>query len=232
VNERLGDPLPLSLGPRRQTQRGLLGLSVLLTVALTSAWTSASRQSESNSLAVAAPGGSLVARLQMPPGAAAPAPLVAGAVAKQAAEIVLSAGDVGPSFVLAASSDRQLLGETTRTQYIVRAGRLSSYVEPDGLSGVSSFAVVATTASRAQDIFTSQARDFRSGSQELPLPPIGDNAVGVVQWSPDPIGGGLKSILIRRGNVVGYLVAGSYEAPTHLNDLIPLAELMAERAAQ
>jgi hypothetical protein len=181
-----------------------------------------------DALAAAMPQGSLAARLHMPVQAPT-APLVASAAARQAAEIVLSPSDVGPEFILAASSDRQMLAETTRTHFIVRAAR-RSYVEPDGLSGVSSFAVVAASAARAQDIYASQARDFRLGSQELPLPAIGDRALGVAQWSADPFGGGLKAILFRRGNVVGYIVAGTYEAPTHLDDLAPLAQLMAERA--
>ena len=153
----------------------------------------------------------------------------AARAAESATNIVLNAADVGPDFVVATSGDVKVSGFTVRSQSMVRAGRNTYYVEPDGIFFVRSVALVTPDVPSADQAFNDFGKLFE-GTQELPLPPIANRARGAVEWGEDPFDAAAKIVLFRQGPVVGYVIVGGFEAPNNLDDVLPLAQKMIARS--
>jgi hypothetical protein len=177
------------------------------------------------------PGSAL--RMSAPPVSLDVAPSVAASPAGlAAADVVLQPADVGPDFVLMSSGERTLYGAGWRAQNLVRAGRQVSYIEPDGVLFVRSLALAAQSPGEADQIFERAGQGLFDGTQEMPVPALGDRTRAAVEWGSDPFGIAGKIVMFRVRTVVGYVIVAGYEAPTEMDDIVPLARIMAGRAGR
>jgi hypothetical protein len=160
-------------------------------------------------------------------------PSVGAAPAAQvAAGIVLSAADLGPEFVLVSSGETIRYGVGWRVQTFRRSAKHTYYIEPDGVFVVRSLALVAPDPGTAEQVFEAASKELLEGAEEVPLAPVGQRARAAVQWGEGPFSGAGKIVIFRVRAVVGYVIVGSYQAPTHLDDILPLAQTMAARAGR
>ena len=158
--------------------------------------------------------------------------LGAAPAAQAAAGIVLSAADLGPDFVLISSGETIRYGAGWRVQTFRRAGKHTYYIEPDGVFAVRSLALVAPDPGSAEQVFETASKELLEGAEEVPIPLVGQRARGAVGWGEGPFNSAGKVILFRVRAVLGYVIVASYEAPTHMEDILPLAQTMAARAGR
>lgn len=156
--------------------------------------------------------------------AAAPAQLTA-------ADVGPSPADLGPEFIVASTGQQVAQGASFRTQSLVRAGKDTFYLERDGPILVRSFVLVAPDLAAADSVFERITNEGLQGAQEVPSPGVGDRSRAGVVWGAGPFDPGRKILFFRARTVVAWLLLASYEAPTNLDDLAPVARIMAARAA-
>jgi hypothetical protein len=150
-----------------------------------------------------------------------------------AAEIVLAPADVGPGYAVVSSAESIRFGVSVRVQTLVRGGRRGSYVEPDGTLYVRSFAVVAPSARDADEVYDRVSGGLaEAGFQEVPIPAVAERSRGMVAWGTDPFDLAAKAVVFRTRSVLAWVVVASYEAPTDMENVLPLARTMAARAAR
>ena len=172
------------------------------------------------------------ALLQALPGDAIRPVVGAAALELTADDVVLGPADLGPDWLVASSGEKLQFGATFRAQTIVRAGRLITYVEPDGVLYVRSLAQVLPDIFSAEDLFNAAGKRLFEGTQEMKIPPIGERSRGGVEWGEGPYDPAARAILFRTRTVVGVVIVGGFDAPLDLDDVIPLARQMAAKAGR
>jgi hypothetical protein len=145
-------------------------------------------------------------------------------------DVLLQPADVGPNFILISSGVKVQQGVSLRVNTLRQAGKHIYYIEPDGVLFVRSLAVAAGDAFTADGIFNSVGKELFEGTQEVPVPAIGDRTRAAIEWGEKPFEAAGKIVMFRRGSVVGYVIVIAYEAPEQMSDIVPLAQKMASRA--
>lgn len=164
--------------------------------------------------------------------AESPLAAAAGPAAVTANEVVLNAADVAPNFVLASSGEKLEAGVSWRAQSLRRSGKFAAHVEPEGVFFVRSFALVAPDPAGASRIFDEVADNLFNEISEVPAPTVGERSRAGVALGEGPFSPALKIVLFRTRSVVGLVFTGAYDEPRDLNDILPLAQTMALRAAR
>jgi hypothetical protein len=150
---------------------------------------------------------------------------------RAAADVVLAPADVGPDFVVASSGQATEQGFSVFRQNLVRGGG-SAFLAPDGIFFVRSVAGVISNPARADGDFNLLAEAILAGLEEVPVSLGADRVRGGVAWGAGPFDASTRLVLFRAGNTLGYVQVVSYEAPTHMDDVVRLAEVMVTRSRQ
>jgi hypothetical protein len=140
--------------------------------------------------------------------------------------------DFETPFLVVASGVRAQFGFSFCTQAMRRADRILASVEPDGTVGVASLALVGANQAEADLAFESLGQGMLGapGLAEVPIEGLADRARGALHWADAPYEAGYRYLLFQQQRVVGAVVLASFEAPESLEEAIPLARLMLERA--
>jgi hypothetical protein len=163
-------------------------------------------------------------------GAAVAAPVEAP-LGRPASEIVLTPTDLGPDFAVASSGETVQGGQSAFVQTLVRTDGSMPYLEPDGIFGVRSAAMVLTGGQAADATFDQLASYIFADFAELPVGPLADRARGGISRADGPYGAASKLIVFRAGSTIGWVSVMRYDEVTTLDDVIPLARIMAARAS-
>jgi len=166
----------------------------------------------------------------VPSHAAEPPAPVEAPTARPASEIVLVPGDLGPDFVVASSGETVEGGLNAFVQTLTRGDRAMPYVEPDGIIGARSAAMVLPSPQAADLAFDQMASSIVADFDELPVGQVADRARGGIQRGGGPYDPVSKVLLFRAGGTLGYVVIGRYDETTTLDDVVPLARIMVARA--
>lgn len=167
-----------------------------------------------------------------PPASPVGAATVGAPAAVSAAEVVLAPADVGPDFVLVSSGETMRYGFSVRVQTLRRGAQRGHFVEPDGFLFVRSFAAVVSTPGEADRAFDEVAKGLGESAQEVPILAVGDRSRGAALWGAEPFDVAARIVLFRAGSTVGWVTVGGYEAPTSMDDVVSLAQIMAARASR
>ena len=145
--------------------------------------------------------------------------------------VVLSPADVGPEFVVFPVEEPQEEANVDyEFQILVRPARFSTYIEPEGIVGVSSVAAFYPDPVQADQEFGETAADLARFGRNHVSPTIGDRALGAARWGRGPFDPADKVVIFRSGSVLGIVVVHTFDDPANLADTLPLAQVMAERA--
>lgn len=160
--------------------------------------------------------------------------LAVGAVpdAQGATDVLLQPGDVGPNFILVSTGVKVEQGVSLRVNSLRPTGKHTYYIEPDGILFVRSLAVVAGDPFSADGIFDSVGKGLFEGTQEVPVPALGERTRAAIEWGEKPFDAAGKVVMFRRGSVVAFVIVISFEAPETMADILPLAQTMAARAGR
>lgn len=156
--------------------------------------------------------------------------LAALPAAADATAIVLQPADVGADFLVVSRGVAIRPNESICGQSLVRGGKFLRYVEMDGVLSVRTYAVAAPDVGAADRAFDEIASAMGEGAEEVPVPVIADRARGFVAWGTFPSDLGIRAIVFRSGAVAGLVLTRSYEPPTTVDDVIPLAQIVIGRA--
>jgi hypothetical protein len=105
-------------------------------------------------------------------------------------------------------------------------------MEPSGLRGFASMALVLRDGAEARKTFDDMAARFLKDTSEVACEPVGETVRAGVQAGEGPFDPATKVLVFQSRNAVGVVMGWTYDAAVDVTDLVPLARIMAERAAR